>query len=123
MKKIFFLIALFFQSSCGSALSRVLLPEEKALRSMILEEEKNCLEGGDCSYENLEFKNSSLEKSSLDQRILIIDSEREQNFASLFYQNKNRALALFKVEEEDFNQQDATSRRACDVFEFNLHKN
>ena len=29
----------------------------------------------------------------------------------------------FKVEEEDFNQQDATSRRACDVFEFNLHKN
>ena len=101
MKKIFFLIALFFQSSCGSALSRVLLPEEKALRSMILEEEKNCLEGGDCSYENLEFKNSSLEKSSLDQRILIIDSEREQNFASLFYQNKNRALALFKVEEEE----------------------
>jgi predicted ATPase len=101
MKHIFFLIFLFFQSSCGSALPKVLLPEEIALKHLILEEEKKCLKGGDCSYEDLQFENASLEKSSVDQRILIIDSEREQNFPSLFYQNKNRALALFKVEEEE----------------------
>lgn len=101
MKVIFFLIILFLQSSCGSAWSRILLPEEVSLKNMILEEEKKCLHEGDCSYETLEFENSPLEGSSFNQRILILDSEREQNFPSLFYQNKNRALALFKVEEEE----------------------
>ena len=85
--------------SCGSESSfeRGKNETQGLNRSIALAYQNCVLLEEDCPMEKISFSNPlKNEKKSLGQRILIIDSEREPSYRSLFFVNRGRVISLYR---------------------------